>query len=442
MNLNARVITNLKLDSGKKKQFIYDTHRDSPKGFGVRLTAKKDTEAGKSYFFSYTYMGSQYVETIAPCSLLSLEEARIKARELILARRENGPLSKEKTSLRDGNIRDLIPAFLDEKSGLRSFKEIKGYMNRDVEPVLGPFKPSEVSRQIIKACVTKKAKVRPTASKRLLAYIKVFFEWCIQEGLIEANPAKGVKIDKSLVQEKPRTRTLTNQEIHDFWHGCNTASMSELAELALKLILVTGQRPSEVIEMHETEIQDGIWTIPASRRGKTLTTNIVPLSPLAKELIERAKSVSKGDGGYIFEPRRGEHLKVGSLSQAVLRDSVSLNNLPEPEQGLWRPHDLRRTCRTGMQECQVPLDIAERVLGHERGLIERTYATSESIDERKAALEAWERRLKAIIDGETPQDIKQKGRYEFANDQMKYLLDEVARLNAKLAELNQGKANV
>ena len=90
----------------------------------------------------------------------------------------------------------------------------------------------------------------------------------------------------------------------------------------------------------------------------------------------------------------------------------------------------------------MPLDIAERVLGHERGLIERTYATSESIDERKAALEAWERRLKAIIDGESPQDIKQKGRYEFANDQMKYLLDEVARLNAKLAELNQGKANV
>ena len=63
--------------------------------------------------------------------------------------------------------------------------------------------------------------------------------------------------------------------------------------LALKLVLVTGQRPGEVAGMGADELQGSTWTIPETRRGKTNTEHVIGLPPLALELA--SEYVSKPD---------------------------------------------------------------------------------------------------------------------------------------------------
>jgi integrase len=71
--------------------------------------------------------------------------------------------------------------------------------------------------------------------------------------------------------------------------------------------------------------------------------------------------------------------------------------------GRWTPHDLRRTMRTGLElPASVRPDIAEMVIGHGKRGIVAVYDRHEFDAERRAALEAWDRRLGLIVAGHDP----------------------------------------
>ena len=53
------------------------------------------------------------------------------------------------------------------------------------------------------------------------------------------------------------------------------------------------------------------------------------------------------------------------------------------------PHDLRRTCRSGLSVIKIPPHIAERCLNHSLGRIAETYDTHDYLDERREALQKW-----------------------------------------------------
>jgi integrase len=74
----------------------------------------------------------------------------------------------------------------------------------------------------------------------------------------------------------------------------------------------------------------------------------------------------------------------------------------------WVFHDLRRTVATNLQKLGVRLEVTEAVLGHvsgSRGGIVGIYQRHKFADEKRAALEAWARKLDAIVNGAAPANI-------------------------------------
>ena len=68
----------------------------------------------------------------------------------------------------------------------------------------------------------------------------------------------------------------------------------------------------------------------------------------------------------------------------------------------FRLHDLRHAVKTYMRSMGVPADIADRVQGQVSGLkrgVGCGYDNHEYLDEKRRALELWERRLLAIVSG-------------------------------------------
>src|SRR5262249_24574235 len=70
----------------------------------------------------------------------------------------------------------------------------------------------------------------------------------------------------------------------------------------------------------------------------------------------------------------------------------------------FRTHDLRRTAATMMVELGISLDLVAAVVGHEAGsrntrTLLQHYVRTDLIERKRAALEAWDRHLKAIIEG-------------------------------------------
>ena len=75
-----------------------------------------------------------------------------------------------------------------------------------------------------------------------------------------------------------------------------------------------------------------------------------------------------------------------------LRGSAGLANIGT--------HDLRRTLATGLGDMGIPDEVIERVLNHApRTVTGRHYNHAKHFEAIRQALESWEKRLLAIIDG-------------------------------------------
>ena len=76
---------------------------------------------------------------------------------------------------------------------------------------------------------------------------------------MKVNPCQ--RIDTEVSQS--RERVLSDAEVPRFWSAFDGAGY--LQGMALKLILLTGQRPGEVLHMHRQHIEDGGGPFPVNR---------------------------------------------------------------------------------------------------------------------------------------------------------------------------------
>lgn len=399
----------------KGYRLVFDDHRDAPRGFGLRISAT----GSKVFYLRYTVDGRQRLKTIGDWPAWGLEQARIEARRLLqLIQSGSDPLEEKRRRKAEPTIKELAGEWLDRHaSGLKSEQAIRSLIGGDLVKALGPRKVSDIRRRHVIEVIEAKAETAPRQAGHLLVYSRKMLDFAVDRDFIPANPLAGLKPSSITVKGKrdplrqvARARVLDPDEIHAFWAGVETCGPHRLTALALKLVLVTGQRPGEVAGMHLAEISGTTWTIPAARRGKTDTAHTVHLTKTAIAIIAAAKAeVARladrrtiPTSGHIFEAWPGKPVSNAALARAVDRMAGTLGAKDLPHWGRWTPHDLRRTMRTGLSACRVRPDIAEMVIGHTKKGIVATYDRHDFEAERQSALEAWEARLLALVAGHLP----------------------------------------
>ncbi|MFC1777022.1 tyrosine-type recombinase/integrase [Pseudomonadota bacterium] len=386
---------------------IYDEHKDSPAGFGLRITAK----GTRSFILRYNVGGRDRRMTIGQVPTWSLAAARKQAKAYRRETDSGTDVVEERQIEREKpTVAVAVDNFCKEQfDGLKSGKASRSRLERFFVSEHGSSKLHKVGRPEIKAIVLKVAKTHGRQAALLLTNLKSFYAWAEEGALVEANPVatmKPAKVAKSMVPVK-RKRVLDEEEIRAFWSSAETCGIHKYTTLALKLVLVTGARPGEVAGMKWSEINGKTWTIPGARRGKTGTEHIVPLTDTALTLLKEAKAEAKRLAGrrrrkgsdFVFETRKNQSLQTNPLSKAVSRHQKELGNKNHVDWGNWRPHDLRRTFRTGLSAERVPMLVAELAIGHGKEGMVDNYDIHEYASEIREAHEAWERRLIRIIDG-------------------------------------------
>jgi integrase len=156
--------------------------------------------------------------------------------------------------------------------------------------------------------------------------------------------------------------------------------------------------------MAKSEIQGDTWVIP-KERYKNREAHAVPLTPLAKKLLQQAADYNENNP-YVFpspvafsDPKAPKApLDRHSLSRAVLRH---LGDPEKPDDGglalaPFTPHDLRRTVRTNLAALGVSDVIAERVMGHKLQGLLAVYNKHDYAAEKREALTKWARKLQKL----------------------------------------------
>lgn len=354
-------------------------------GLGIRVTPK----GTKSFVYKYDIDGQDRWLTLGQYPKLTLAEALKKYGEALEKIEAGDDPAQENVQANAANrkamtVSKLADEYIEKyaKPRKRSWKEDKRILDHDVRPAWGSKKASKVTRRdVIDLLDDIVARGAPVQANRTLAVIRRMFNFAIDRDVIAASPCHRVKPPSA---EASKDRYLTLDEIRTFWTHLDTAPLTMQMKAALKLLLLTMQRSSEVISMNlaELDLKSGTWIIPAEKT-KNKRAHLVALSPQAVALI-RSRMDSASEDGYLFAGEgSGDHLTNAAVSRAIAR------NLEHFTLKKFTPHDLRRTGSTQLAAFKVPRFDRDRVLNHTDQTVGAVYDVHEYEDEKRAAMNLW-----------------------------------------------------
>jgi integrase len=267
-------------------------------------------------------------------------------------------------------------------------------LRREVVPHWGHLKAKDIARRDVVALLQEIVdRGAPIQSNRVLTCINRMFSWAVEVDMLEVTPCHRMK---PLAKENRRDRVLTYEELRRFWTRLPECPVSLPMRQALRVQLLTAARIGEVLSMRWTDVDfdGGIWTIPAAN-SKNGEANRVPLSPAAVEAI-RALEPLNGNAEYVFRGIRGggPHIVVNSTSVAIGRA------IPYLEVGHFTPHDLRRSAATYLAALGTPRLVLSKILNHTDRSVDAIYDRHGYDNEKRAALDAWARKLAEIVEGQ------------------------------------------
>ena len=301
--------------------------------------------------------------------------------------------AKHQNEVRQMFKRDILPAIENVRLGKLSAQAVAGIWEA-VEERGQQRKPGD-------------PKAGQYMAERTYEALNAFFTFSVDRGWIPANPIQGLRYK---VEEKvSRDRWLTMGEVTQFWTGLEAASMNKMTADVFRLLLLTGQRTSEVTRslVSDYDLKNAVWTLPI-RNIKNKKPHRVPLSSLALAIVENAIETYKykrASSGLLFpaKPRS----KLGSGAQVVYMDRSSTantirNNLEvmgfagDP----FIPHDLRRTMTTNLAEVGVEPHVLERLINHQSGVVSgiaAVYNRSRQFDAMRRATDLWDSMVRDAI---------------------------------------------
>ena len=162
-----------------------------------------------------------------------------------------------------------------------------------------------------------------------------------------------------------------------------------------RLLLLTGQRLNECARMTEDElIAPDHWHL-ASERVKNKKQHDVFLSKQAQAIVLRGDRIAN-DKGLIFTTNGTSFLQ--SFDKPTKRLRARMNELAGRELKHFTPHDLRRTCETGLAMLGTPQPIIDRITNHITGRgMARVYNMHDYRAEKAAALQKWADHVEGLV---------------------------------------------
>jgi integrase len=421
------------------------------KGFGIQITRT----GARGFFCAYTapVTGKRRTLSLGLYPTVGLAEARSRCREArgLLARgidpseqreadRERERAEREAAEARGtvADLFDLYLAHLKRNGRTRGAAEAKSIYDRDVAPVIGTMKANAVTPDHIADILArilsraqKRGRTGRTLANRTRAYLRAAFELGRsrkRKGSMHAeakrfdlreNPVDDTEPEEG---ERPRDRHLSLEEVRAVWVGLaepyeqevtvttregktrrqtQTWAPDPLMALAVRFLLVTGQRVEEVLGASWDEFDEAerLWTIPADRRknrGKNTSRepHLVLLTDLALDLLRQLAERRVDESPWLFPSPKDPERSVSpsTLSQAVRRfcDRTGMDR--------FQPRDLRRTWKTLAGRAGIDLEIRNRIQGHAmQDVGSRHYDRWGYLPEKRAAMERWAVWLSAVL---------------------------------------------
>ncbi len=224
---------------------------------------------------------------------------------------------------------------------------------------------SRIERNHIRSFVVHLKNIEDNKAKsihRKISSLRNFFQYTIKIKELEKNPAENISVPK---KEKRIPSYLTHSQIdvllEDQYYAADYNGRLEKA--ILSILLLTGMRRAELINMKERDIdrsskQIKIW-------GKGSKQRIIPVSlefiNYLEEFIElKRKNLDTPDSKeYLLVTSKGKKLYASLVHKIVIYHVGRCSSLDKKS-----PHVLRHTFATTLMNAGAKLQVVQELLGH------------------------------------------------------------------------------
>lgn len=250
-------------------------------------------------------------------------------------------------------------------------------LNVHVIPKLGKRAIEDIDQHILKEILEPIWHEKPEAAAKALNRMSL---------TLKHAAALGLNVD---LQATMKARALLGKQRHTVEHIPSLpypeapafykwlSTVEGVSALALRFLILTVARTSEVRLATFAEIEGDIWHLPAERT-KTGQDRRIPLTPEALRVVEAARKLSKGE--HLFSAYKGQPISDAAMATLMKREGY-----------IARPHGFRASFRTWVEEqTDTPFEIKESALGHMvDSEVVRSYQRSDRLEKRRELLAKW-----------------------------------------------------
>ena len=348
--------------------------------------------------FRYNYLINNRYETLTlgRYGQISLAEAREK---LIEAKKKAAAgQSPARTKARDKQKEGEAVTFgqwaeiwLKKHVMAESTRDMKrsGY-ERDLKLPFAKLKMSEITETELRSlCDKVVARGAPASAIQAREIVQSIYRYAADKGHKYINPADLIK-PTSIATFKPRERVLSADELKVLFEYVEKEPCFPSIKMAIKLLLLTMLRKSELIDATWSEISftNALWTIPAHRMKASKPHNIY-LSQQALDIFTALKMCA-GTSPYVLPNRYDSERQMSKATlnrtMSAACDAAKIDGKALDHCG---PHDLRRTASTMLHEAGYNTDWIEKCLAHEQKGVRAVYNKAEYAEQRRSMLQDW-----------------------------------------------------
>jgi integrase len=373
LKLTTTAINGMKYEGTppKGKDLRWD---DEVPGFYVRVLPS----GKKTFGIKYHHRGRPREMTLGAYGVLTLPQARDKARSIKVQAQEGADPLRERKKRHEGQtFAQLATAYLERHAPKkRSRRDDESMLRLHLLPALGTTPLAEITRADIARLHHKLGKKRKAASaaaprqgrdwkkgestggpalaNRVLSLLSKMFALAVVWGFLPegtVNPAHGIDRFK----EVERERFLTPEELK---------RLADAIEQELNPFIRAGCRKMEVLRLRWSDI-DFKQRVINFRKTKTKDLHILPLTKDIERILQTLPQL--GDNPYIFPGNiTGKHLVSIDKNWDDIRKRAGIADV--------RIHDLRHTVATWLISSGMEGALVGRVLGHSDPRSTKRYA--------------------------------------------------------------------
>jgi integrase len=235
--------------------------------------------------------------------------------------------------------------------------------------------------------------------------MRQMFRHGLGRSIVDTDPTLALSKKQAGGKETPVDRNLSFDEIAELSAKLVASDLHEKMRAAIWFLLATGARIGELLKARWTDIneREKTWMIPAEN-SKNARPHLIHISAFAMKQLKTMKEYK--DGPFLLSGRDPDAGMSDKTVSKAIRDRIRKEPLKKrtPRSGTlllsggeWSPHDLRRTMASRMGDLGIEPHVIERCLNHVQQGIVGVYQRQEYLKERKAAFEAWGKKISNVI---------------------------------------------